>query len=66
MLQNWALQFDPCPDPGHGLPGAWKLRGSWSWKNLGRSFLNRGLRMIHPLLDPCCKVNINPNGNVEL
>lgn len=38
-------------------------RGGAVGKSLSRSFLNKGLRLIHLLLDLCCKVNINPKGN---
>lgn len=62
---NAALQFEPCPDHGHGLRGAWKLRWSWFGKSLSRSFLNKELKLIHLLLGLCCEVNINPNGNLE-
>lgn len=64
-LLNPVLPFEPCPDHGHGLPGAWKLRWSWFGKSSSRSFLNKELRLIHLLLDLCCEVNINPNGNLE-
>ena len=57
--------YQGCPDHGHGLPGAWKLRWSWFGKSLSRSFLNKELRLIHLLLGLCCEVNINPNGNLE-
>lgn len=65
ILLNWVLPFDPCPDPGHSLPGAWKPRGSWSGKSLNMSFLNKGLGLIHRLLDLGWKVNINPSGRLE-
>lgn len=65
ILLNWVLPFDPCPDPGHSLPGAWKPRGSWSGESLNMSFPNKGLGLIHHLLDLGWKVNINPSGRLE-
>lgn len=65
ILLNSIVTFEPRPDCGHSPSDAWKLRWSWFGKSLSVSFLNKGLRLIHLLLDLGCKVNINLNGNLE-
>lgn len=65
ILLNSIVTFEPRPDCGHSPSDAWKLRWSWFGKSLSVSFLNKGLRLIHLLLDLGCKENINLNGNLE-
>lgn len=55
ILLNSIVTFEPRPDCGHSPSDAWKLRWSWFGKSLSVSFLNKGLRLIHLLLDLGCK-----------
>lgn len=52
-------------NPDHGPSWCLETKAELVWEEREHELPNKGPRLIHPLLDLCCKVNINPNSNLE-